>query len=210
MHFSATAEKALVGAILAVGAALIAAIVIVTLHTHGVQRFVIPLASSTSSAKISTRQHNPLQGMRRLPGKTRSWLDNLAIGRTSLPIGKKVLVPTIEAGVPFTISGWAVDAGAKKPAAAVFAQLDDAVPAVMIYGKARADVARFFDVPAYQLVGFSGTIPTDDLPAGVHTIYLSIIDHLGHAYYFVDTKQRITIKKGRTRRSSATSLSRPR
>ncbi|MBV8905038.1 MAG: hypothetical protein JOZ22_15520, partial [Acidobacteriia bacterium] len=179
MRFSATAERILVGAVLAVGVALAAAIVIVTVRTQGVERRVTPATQATSAAKVSTRPHNPLLGLRRLAGKTRFWLDYLAFDGTSLPIGQKVFVPTIAAGVPFTISGWAVDTSAKKPAAAVFAQLDDATPAVMIYGKRRPDVARFFHMPAYQLVGFSGPIPTANLPAGIHTIYLNIIDHAG-------------------------------
>ena len=194
MRFSAIAEKILVGAVLAGGVALVAAIVLVTLHPRVANRFLTRSTSSTSSAK-STSQYNPLQDLHRLPGKTRFWLDYLAFNGASFPIGQKALVPTIDAGAPFTITGWAVDARTKKPAAAVFAQLDDAPPAVMIYGKRRPDVARFFHMPVYMLVGFSGAIPTVGLPAGVHTIYLNVIDHSGHAYYFVDTNQRITIDR---------------
>ena len=132
----------------------------------------------------------PLHGMRPEDGTTLFWVDFLAFGKTSLPVGVRPSRPTIPMGVPLRISGWAVDARAKSGAGDVFAQIDNGARVLMTYGTARPDVARHFQAPAYGKAGFRGTIPTNGLMLGIHTIYLDIVSASKNDYYHIDTKQR--------------------
>jgi hypothetical protein len=74
-------------------------------------------------------------------------------------------------GTPLTLYGWAVDAGAHRPASLVYATLGGvSIPA---RGRlARSDVAAALGDPAYAPSGFALDIATANLPLGPQTLAL--------------------------------------
>ena len=193
MRFSEAAERLLVTAGIVAGLAITAAIVIVGLRARQSHP---TLASRNPQDAISSAAQTVgnVPGLRPQSGTTKFWLDFIAFDHTSLAVGSKPTVPTIEAGAPLRLSGWAIDERARNLGAAVFAQIDNRAPVAMNYHMPRPDVARFFHQPAYLLAGFGGSLPTDNLSSGVHLIFLDVINHAGSAYYRMDTKQRITVR----------------
>ena len=108
-----------------------------------------------------------------LKGEARGNIDDVA-GR-SLTAGR--------AGAPanhlITVSGWAVDAPARRPASAVYIDLDGHLfPAS--YGAERHDVAVALQEPAYGNCGFRGQISG---APGSHKVSLRIVSADGTGYY---------------------------
>ncbi|MBV9277213.1 MAG: hypothetical protein JOZ97_03155 [Candidatus Eremiobacteraeota bacterium] len=196
MRSSTALERLLVAALLCAAIAITVAIVVVGLRARRAQPVVRTLNPSIAEPPAAANRTS-IPGLHPQSGTTKFWVDFLAFGDTSLPVGAKHVVPTIVAGVPLRLSGWAVDQNAKNLAAAVFAQIDNNAAVPMNYHIPRADVAKFFHEPAYTLAGFNGALPTDHLSSGVHSIFLDVINSAGTAYYHVDTKQRIVIKSAR-------------
>jgi hypothetical protein len=150
-------------------------------------------AARVSPAPISPSQAL-LQHMRAEKSPTLFWIDFLAFGNKSLAVGVRPAQPTIRAGVPLAVSGWAVDKDAKKLASAVYLRVDDGPPVATTYRMARPDVARYFHEAVYANAGFRGLIPTNDLSPGVHVLYLVVVNVAKTAYYDVDTKLRFVTR----------------
>jgi hypothetical protein len=83
---------------------------------------------------------------------------------------------------PLKIAGWAVDAAARDVASGVDIVIDESrFPAE--YPSNRADVAKYFNVPAYGRCGFSLEIPAGQLASGKHTLVVRIINRQRTGYY---------------------------
>jgi hypothetical protein len=99
-------------------------------------------------------------------------LDRLSVGGKLLPTATHDARPsaiTISRGDAFAVTGWAVDAGARRAASAVVAQIgtDLTVSPVTI---PRPDVDSELRLPPGANSGFSMTVPTSDLEPGPHTL----------------------------------------
>lgn len=86
---------------------------------------------------------------------------------------------TADANQPITISGWAVDEKAHRPASAVYIDVDGHLFATS-YGSARPDVAAAFSQPAYTNSGFTGRFSAGP---GTHHVAVRIVDVAGRGYY---------------------------
>jgi hypothetical protein len=85
----------------------------------------------------------------------------------------------IAANGPITISGWAVDSSDRKPAAAVFIEVDGNLFPTS-YGLDRSDVAAYFNESEYKRVGYTGTVQA---APGVHTLSLRVLNNAATGYY---------------------------
>jgi hypothetical protein len=124
---------------------------------------------------------------------------------SDLPAPAPIVIPL---GSPLTVSGWAVDAGAKTPAGAVFLSLDGSTEdteghrVTSRQSDVLADtgvgeyspVAQYFHNPAYVKSGFKAVAPTDKLPVGVYTMTVEFVTHDKTAYYQMPQKITIDIR----------------
>ena len=90
---------------------------------------------------------------------------------------------TIAATRSITVTGWALDSGARRPAAAVYLLLDDRYTYRANYGAARPDVAAATGALGGDRVGFTVTLPAGmAAPGRQHTLAVRIVTADGTAY----------------------------
>jgi hypothetical protein len=82
-----------------------------------------------------------------------------------------------------TITGWAVDARTRSPAADVFLLVDDRVVVPTMYGGDRPDVADAFKMPEYRRVGYTASFGIQVLGPGRHTIAEHVIGSDGKSVF---------------------------
>ena len=123
----------------------------------------------------AVRRSMELAGVRFDPVGDRSLSENACfldrIGNISNPCGRDLV--RVEAGIEIQFSGWAVDVGARSPAAGVDVVIDGA-PFRSNYGIRRPDVSEFFKNQDYRDSGFSLTLPAGTLGAGQHVAFLRV------------------------------------
>lgn len=72
------------------------------------------------------------------------------------------------------VAGWAADTIAKLPAGGVDINIDgNYYPAK--YGMKRPDVAKAYDIPAYELTGFNVLIPVSAIGKGKHLLSIRVL-----------------------------------
>jgi len=92
----------------------------------------------------------------------------------------EVLMPLIKppVRVPYSgslvLRGWAVDRHAQKPAGAVEVEINGKAY-VCSYGADRADVAAYFNQPAYRHSGFALDLPAAQVGKGKHELHVRVI-----------------------------------
>jgi hypothetical protein len=82
-----------------------------------------------------------------------------------------------------TITGWAVDARTRSPAADVFLVVDDRVVVPAMYGGDRPDVADAFKMPEYRRVGYTASFGIQALGPGRHTIAEHVVGSDGKSVF---------------------------
>jgi hypothetical protein len=121
------------------------------------------------------------------------YVDFLTFGKTVIAVHDTPVEPTISAGTPLVMIGWAVDQRTRRLGSAVYAQVDGGGRLPAQYGISRPDVARYFHEPAYRDAGFRCTIPTGNLRPGVHSVDLIVINSQNTDYYLMPTHVRFKI-----------------
>lgn len=116
----------------------------------------------------------------RLPGTTLFTVDAIAGQPFAIATPHPI---TVTAGVPVILEGWAVDTDANRPAAGVVASVDGETVIAAQYGIDRADVAQFFNVPAFRPSGYRLTIPPGALPVGQHLVSVRVLAASGVGQY---------------------------
>ena len=90
---------------------------------------------------------------------------------------------TIAADQPITVTGWALDGGVRRPAAAAYLLLDNRYTYRADYGAARPDVAAAVGALGGDRVGFTVTLPPGmAAPGRQHTLAVRIVTADGTAY----------------------------
>jgi hypothetical protein len=93
-----------------------------------------------------------------------------------------------------TVTGWAIDADAKKSAGGVYVEMDERLfPA--FYGLREGSVAKRFGIPAYAKSGFEAEIPILKAEPGIHRLTLIVLTHDEEAYYRVPGTPAIMVKE---------------
>ncbi len=80
------------------------------------------------------------------------------------------------------VSGWAVDAPRRSPAAGIDIVIDRMVFPTM-YGTDRNDVAQYFRQPSYRESGFTATIPANAISLGEHWLSIRVVRADGGCYF---------------------------
>ena len=80
------------------------------------------------------------------------------------------------------VSGWAVDAPRRSPAAGVDVVIDRMVFPTT-YGTHRNDVAQYFRQPNYRDTGFTATIPANAISPGEHWLSIRVVTADGRCYF---------------------------
>jgi hypothetical protein len=110
-------------------------------------------------------------------GQPRAIIDQ--IGGAHAPFGGNV---PISRSSELKVSGWAVDAPNRMPAAGVDVVVDR-TPFASMYGANRNDVAEYFQQPVYRESGFTAGIPANRLERGEHGISLRVVSADRRCYY---------------------------
>jgi hypothetical protein len=97
-------------------------------------------------------------------------------------------IPTILAGTPLRVSGWAVDDQARAAAEGVIIFVDDGPGTTARYGLDRPDVAKALGNDAYRYSGFAAEASTSSLRAGRHSLGLRIFNAEGTGVYEPPTR----------------------
>jgi hypothetical protein len=74
--------------------------------------------------------------------------------------------------VPFSVSGWAVDAVHRDALAGAGIAIDGRLIGPVNYGATRSDVAAAFNTPEYVTSGFTSALALDGVGAGKHTLQI--------------------------------------
>ncbi len=80
------------------------------------------------------------------------------------------------------VSGWAIDAPRRSPAAGVDVVIDRMVFPTT-YGTHRNDVAQYFRQPSYRDTGFTATIPANAILPGEHWLSIRVVVADGRCYF---------------------------
>jgi hypothetical protein len=102
------------------------------------------------------------------------------IGESRPPWG--ALGAQVRGAQEWKISGWAVDAPSRAPAAGVDVVIDRMVFATT-YGTHRGDVAQYFKRPNYRDTGFAAIIPANALAAGEHWLSIRVVTADARCYF---------------------------
>jgi hypothetical protein len=150
------------------------------LHLFFIPDRVRVAAAELAADRLSAfHTQSPLGALPRNPLPTRAAID--IIGPSKVDPSDQGPVRLVE-GVPFAVTGWAVDVPAQAPASAVFVTVDDE-PLLTDYGIDRPDVAQAFGATILRKTGFAASIRADGLVPGVHTLGLTVVAHDGRSYY---------------------------
>jgi hypothetical protein len=133
---------------------------------------------SAEAPKVSTEARPASAGLAWCPGSGAYSIDR--IGSVVAPFDH------LPVQAPFfgdlTITGWAVDIHAGRPARDVDVVVGDSVfPA--FYGLIRQDVSRALNLPHDEYVGFTTRIPRGDLPSGTSKLSIRVVAPSGACYY---------------------------
>jgi hypothetical protein len=101
-------------------------------------------------------------------------------GRGEAPFSEHLV--TVERGTSVRLSGWAMDAGARRPVRGVYLVVDDRDVVRGLCGMRRDDVAASVGAPALATAGFEIRFDTSGLASGVHHLRLGLVTADGTAH----------------------------
>lgn len=153
---------------------------------------IFVLMSSCSSSNIPSPTAGPVVPVAPPPLSATGLSTNLPLNQAALVYNfeqvNDVINPfstqpvKVQLSQQLKISGWAVDAPAKDLGKGVDVVIDG-TPVSALYPSDRADVAKYFKIPAYGKAGFQLIMPALALAKGNHTVQVRLITKAGTAYY---------------------------
>jgi hypothetical protein len=155
----------------------------------------IVFITRTTRAEISARRSlSLLVNLPALNAKTRFSIDSVTAGPSSYVVTGVQPQIVIHPGTSLTVTGWAVDDGAKSPGKGVHVAVDGGPAITAAYGMLRHDVARKLEDQRLAASGFIAVIPTDGLSAGQHELTFEIVNAAGTGVYHVPERIQFTVR----------------
>lgn len=128
-----------------------------------------------------------------LNAKTRYAIDTVKAGSTTYAVGGLQPRIVVQAGMPMTVSGWAVDDKAQSAAKSVSVAVDGGQPLVAEYNISRPDVAKALGNGAFARSGFLARINTAGLKSGPHELTFAVVDRAGDGTYQLPVRLQFTV-----------------